>query len=79
MADLILRAQSDYGIMFEANASGIIASAAVPPFTVSNHRIAAPGTIFMVHEAALWKWPGRESASDIRSQNDLMILLQGYC
>ena len=76
LADLILRAQSDYGIMFEANASGIIASAAVPPFTVSNHRIAAPGTIFMVHEAALWKWPGRESASDIRSQNDLMILLQ---
>jgi ATP-dependent protease ClpP protease subunit len=76
LADLIMRAQSDYGIMFEANASGIIASAAVPPFAVSDHRIAAPGTIFMVHEAALWKWPGRESASDIRAQNELMILLQ---
>jgi ATP-dependent protease ClpP protease subunit len=76
LADLIMRAQSQYRIMFEANASGIIASAAVPPFTVSKYRIAAPGTIFMVHEAALWKWPGRESASDIRSQNELMILLQ---
>ena len=76
LADLIIRAQTQYDILFEANASGIIASAAVPPFTVSNYRIAAKGTIFMVHEAALWKWPGRESASDIRAQNELMILLQ---
>ena len=30
----------------------------------------------MVHEAALWKWPGRETASDISSQNDLMKLLR---
>ena len=30
----------------------------------------------MVHEAALWKWPGRETASDIRSQNELMYLLR---
>jgi ATP-dependent protease ClpP protease subunit len=30
----------------------------------------------MVHEAALWKWPGRETASDIQSQNDLMHLLR---
>jgi ATP-dependent protease ClpP protease subunit len=75
LADVIMRAQAE-GISFEANASGIIASAAVPVFTVCDYRIAAPGTIFMVHEAALWKWPGRESASDIRSQNELMLLLQ---
>ena len=30
----------------------------------------------MVHEAALWKWPGRETASDIRSQANLMNLLR---
>jgi ATP-dependent protease ClpP protease subunit len=54
----------------------ITASAAVPVFAVCNERFAAPGTIFMVHEAALWKWPGRETASDIRSQNDLMELLR---
>jgi ATP-dependent protease ClpP protease subunit len=30
----------------------------------------------MVHEASLWKWPGRETASDIRSQNELMLLLR---
>jgi ATP-dependent protease ClpP protease subunit len=30
----------------------------------------------MVHEAALWKWPGRETASDIRAQQRLMDVLQ---
>jgi ATP-dependent protease ClpP protease subunit len=48
----------------------------VPVFAVCDYRLAAPGTIFMVHEAALWKWPGRETASDIRSQNELMRLLR---
>ena len=48
----------------------------MPVFAVCSHRIAAPGTIFMVHEASLWKWPGQETASDIRSQNRLMDLLR---
>jgi ATP-dependent Clp protease protease subunit len=48
------------GFHITAHASGIVASAAV----------------FMVHEATLWKWPGRETASDIRSQNELMHLLR---
>ena len=52
------------------------ASATVPVFAVCNERLAAPGTIFMVHEASIWKWPGRETASDIRSQNELMELLR---
>ena len=29
----------------------------------------------MVHETSIWKWPGRETASDIRSQNKLMNLI----
>ena len=75
LADQIERAK---GVGFEvvAHASGIIASAAVPVFAVCDIRLAAPGTIFMVHEAALWKWPGRETASDIRSQNELMVMLR---
>jgi len=32
--------------------------------------------MFMVHEAALWKWPGRETTSDILTQGDLMRKLQ---
>lgn len=75
LADQIERARRK-GFKITAHASGIIASAAVPVFAVCDVRLAAPGTIFMVHEAALWKWPGRETASDIQSQNDLMILLR---
>ena len=75
LADQIERARRK-GFRVTAHASGIIASAAVPVFAVCNQRFAAPGTIFMVHEAALWKWPGRETASDIRSQNELMHLLR---
>ena len=75
LADQIERAKRK-GFKITAHASGIIASAAVPVFAVCNVRLAAPGTIFMVHEAALWKWPGRESASDIEAQGRLMRLLR---
>jgi ATP-dependent protease ClpP protease subunit len=75
LADQIERAQNN-GFNITAYASGIIASAAVPVLAVCDVRITAPGTIFMVHEAALWKWPGRETASDIQSQNELMVLLR---
>jgi len=75
LADEIERAER-MGFKITAHASGIIASAAVPVFAVCEYRIAAPGTIFMVHEASLWKWPGQETASDIRAQNELMELLR---
>ena len=75
LADQIERAKKT-GFHITAHASGIVASAAVPVFAVCNRRLAAPGTIFMVHETAIWKWPGRETASDIRSQNRLMELLR---
>jgi ATP-dependent Clp protease protease subunit len=75
LADQIERARRK-GFRITAHASGIIASAAVPVFAVCNLRLAAPGTIFMVHETELWKWPGRETASDINSQNELMVLLR---
>jgi len=75
LADQIERAKRK-GFTIIAHASGIIASAAVPVFAVCSERLAAPGTVFMVHEASLWKWPGRETASDIRSQNELMGLLR---
>jgi ATP-dependent protease ClpP protease subunit len=76
LSDLIEIAQDEWGFTIRAHASGIIASAAVPVFAVCKERLAADGTIFMVHEAALWKWPGRETASDIASQNELMHILR---
>jgi ATP-dependent protease ClpP protease subunit len=75
LADEIERAERN-GFRVTAHASGVIASAAVPVFAVCNVRLAAPGTIFMVHQPELWKWPGQEKASDISAQNELMQLLQ---
>lgn len=75
LADQLERAKRK-GFYITAHASGIVASAAVPVFVVANMRLAAPGTIFMVHETSIWKWPGRETASDIRSQNKLMMLIR---
>jgi ATP-dependent protease ClpP protease subunit len=75
LADQIERARRE-GFRITAHASGIVASAAVPVFAVCDNRFAAPGTIFMVHETSIWKWPGRETASDIRSQHELMGLLR---
>lgn len=75
LADQIERAKRK-GFHVTVHASGIVASAAVPIFAVCNERLAAPGTIFMVHETSIWKWPGRETASDIRSQNRLMNMLR---
>jgi ATP-dependent protease ClpP protease subunit len=75
LADRIEKAKKD-GWHITARGNGIIASAAVPIFVVCSERFAAEGTIFMVHEAALWKWPGRESASDIAAQQTLMQILR---
>ncbi|MHA2344295.1 MAG: ATP-dependent Clp protease proteolytic subunit [Candidatus Hodarchaeales archaeon] len=75
LADQIERARRD-GFHVTAHASGIVASAAVPIFAVCDERYAAQGTVFMVHETSIWKWPGRETASDIRSQNRLMDLIR---
>lgn len=75
LADQIVRAKN-LGFEVIAHASGIVASAAVPVFAVCSKRYSAPGTVFMVHETSIWKWPGRETASDIRSQNKLMTLIR---
>ena len=63
------------GFAINAHASGIIASATVPVFAVCSKRYAAEGTIFMVHEATIFKFFSNESKSDIKSQNALMELL----
>jgi len=74
LADQIEIAQRG-GFNVECHASGIIASATVPIFAVCSERYASPGTIFMVHEASMFKYFSNESKSDIRSQNELMELL----
>lgn len=75
LADQIMRAKS-LEINVIAYASGIVASAAVPIFVVADERVASSGTIFMVHQASLWKWPGMETHSSIIAQGRMLAKLQ---
>ena len=74
LSDEIKRAQHK-GFKITAYASGIIASAAVPVFAVCDYRIAAASTLFMLHEASIFKWAGVESAGDIEAQTKMMRIL----
>jgi len=65
----------DRGFKLNMYASGLVASAAVPVFVVGSERIAAKSTIFMVHEASIWKYLASESQSDIENQRTLLKTL----
>jgi len=75
LADEITRAQNN-GCKIIAHASGLVASAAVPIFAVCSERIAGEGTIFMVHEASVWKLFAQEQAKDLKAQVAMIEILE---
>jgi len=67
------------GMTITTHADGVVASAAVPIYAVGSERVSSPSTLFMVHEAALWKFSfgySKESHSDIAAQKQMMDKLQ---
>lgn len=64
------------GFKIIAVAYGKIASAAVPVFVSCSERIAGRSTLFMVHEASIFKFFTSESKSDIEAQNEMMKKLE---
>lgn len=75
ICDVLLAAQID-GIHVTTEANGIVASAAVPIFVVGERRIATSGTIFMIHEATLFKFIAEEKMSDLLAQTRMMQMLE---
>lgn len=76
----VLTKWKNKGIIIEGHASGLVASAAVPIFAACSTRYAGPSTMFMVHEASLFKFFSQESHSDIISQKNMMDELRDrYC
>jgi ATP-dependent protease ClpP protease subunit len=73
LADEIERAQAR-GFKITAHARGIVASATVPIVAVCGRRIATQGTMFMVHEARIFKFFDTETVKDLRSQQEMMQL-----
>jgi ATP-dependent protease ClpP protease subunit len=76
VCDVILAAQKD-GFYITTEANGLVASAAVPIFAVAQKRISSPGTIFMIHEASLFKFITDEKRSDLVAQTKMIDLLEG--
>lgn len=76
VCDVILAAQKD-GFYITTEANGLVASAAVPIFVVAQKRISSPGTIFMMHEASLFKFIADEKKSDLVAQTKMIELLEG--
>jgi ATP-dependent protease ClpP protease subunit len=65
------------GVTFLMRAYSIVASAAIPIFASGSERVCTPSTLFMVHEASLFKYGlFRETHSDIKSQNAMMDMLR---
>jgi len=73
IADILLRAQRD-GMEVTTEASGVVASAAVPVLAVGEkgRRMAGTGTLFMIHRGKLFKMFAEEGIEDIRSQGEWM-------
>ena len=75
VADMMKKAIAD-GVEINTEASGLIASAAVPIFAVGQHRCATMGTMFMVHSAKLYKLFSAEGKADLKAQHKMMTLLE---
>ena len=70
----------DKGLNIIGKAYGIIASATVPIFASCSQRIASPSTLFMVHEASMFKFITIEKHSDIIAQKTMLDKMQEkYC
>lgn len=66
----------DNGGIVNAHASGIIASATVPIFSVCSKRYASEGTVFMTHPAKLFKYIAEETKEDLVAQKKMMDLME---
>lgn len=75
ITDVLIGAQRE-GMEVTTEANGLVASSAVPIFAVGQHRTATAGTMFMIHEASLFKFIADEKRSDIISQAKMMEMLE---
>ena len=73
-ADQISSIQSEFEVTIIA--TGLIASAAVPIFAIGEKRVATKSTLFMIHQAAMYKFFAKEGLRDLTAQKKMMELLQ---
>lgn len=69
-----IRLLKNDGIEVIGEASGLLASAAIPVFLSCNKRIASKHTLFLIHPSAVNKFFAREEERDIESQAEMFRL-----
>lgn len=74
IADHLKRASQYFDI--EAHANGIVASAAVPILAACKYRIAAPGTVFMIHKASIFKFFGSDDKDSLEAQSKMLRMIR---
>ncbi len=73
-ADQLRKIQPKIDVTIQA--TGIIASAAVPIFAVGGHRIATRSTMFMLHQGKMFKMFAIEGIRELTAQKKMMEMLE---
>jgi ATP-dependent protease ClpP protease subunit len=75
IADHLNRAKTWFDEI-NGHANGLVMSAAVPILASCKNRFASPGTVFMLHKASIFKWPGSENIDDLKAQSKMLSLIR---
>jgi len=62
------------GVHVTCEASGIVASAAIPILLICDQRIASKNTVFLIHPASIFKMFASESLKDLEAQAEMLKL-----
>lgn len=74
MGDAIERLAEDFNVT--TIGYGMIASAAVMPFVAGKKRVCMPSTLFMMHEASIFKFFGSDTKTDLKTQHDMLTKIE---
>lgn len=62
------------GVHVTCEASGIVASAAIPIMLICDKRVASQNTVFLIHPASIYKMFASETLKDVEAQADMLKL-----
>ena len=69
-----IRVLKESGVHVSCEASGIVASAAIPILLICDKRVASKHTVFLIHPASIFKMFSSETLKDIEAQAEMLNL-----
>ena len=67
-----IRLLKNSGVHVTCEASGIVASAAIPILLICDRRIASRNTVFLIHPASIFKMFASETLKDVEAQAEML-------